>query len=388
MILLDKPFVSEFLKQTITRHRIPVINTPQLENFRLLGRPVIYPAETAIQHFKNGDSHRLYSNSENAIHWVVRHLAFTDLPRQINWLKNKGVFRQLLAERFPDFRFLVVDMADLDTVDVQSLRLPFIIKPAVGFFSMGVYKVSCADAWPGVVQAIRAEMKAVQSLYPAEVLDTAKFIIEDCIEGTELAVDLYYNATGEPVIVNIYQHLFASETDVSDRVYITSKAVTVRYKTQLEHLLADIGRLAGLKNFPVHAEVRLDSCGKAVPIEINPMRFGGWCAADIAHHAYQINPYRLYFDDTTPDWDKILAAKGPELTALIVLDMPKDVTAREVAAFDYPKLLARFEKPLELRRINYHEYPVFGFLFVETQPENVAELEAILQSDLKEFIQR
>ena len=47
---------------------------------------------------------------------------------------------------------------------------------------------------------------------------------------------------------------------------------------------------------------------------------------------------------------------------------------------------ARGIDPLELRRIDYREYPVFGFLIVETRPDNMAELEAILQSDLKEFI--
>lgn len=387
MILLDKPFVSDFLLETIAHNRIPVVDTPQLKKFKLMGQPPIYPPETVIQQFKNGGDPLLYSNSENAIHWIAEQLAFTDLPRQINLLKDKAIFRQLIKDIFPEFHFLTVDLADLDAVEVESLRLPFIIKPAVGFFSMGVHKVSSVQAWPKVVQAIRNEMKTVQSLYPAEVLDTAKFILEDCIEGTELAVDLYYNERGRPVIVNIYQHLFASETDVSDRVYITSRAIIWRYKDRLESLLADIGRLAGLKNFPVHAEMRIDAQGKIVPIEVNPMRFGGWCATDIAYHAYKINPYLVYFGSGRPDWAEILAAQGEAITALIVLDMPQDVPAAEISSFDYEKLLAQFEKPLELRKINFNEYPVFGFLFVETQPNNLAELEAILQSDLKEFIQ-
>jgi hypothetical protein len=42
--------------------------------------------------------------------------------------------------------------------------------------------------------------------------------------------------------------------------------------------------------------------------------------------------------------------------------------------------------PLELRKINYKEYPVFGFLFTKTRKENLVELERILRSDLREFI--
>jgi hypothetical protein len=49
-------------------------------------------------------------------------------------------------------------------------------------------------------------------------------------------------------------------------------------------------------------------------------------------------------------------------------------------------LLSRFEHPLELRKIDYKEYPVFGFLFAETSQANFGELERILRSDLKEFI--
>ena len=71
---------------------------------------------------------------------------------------------------------------------------------------------------------------------------------------------------------------------------------------------------------------------------------------------------------------------------LVVLDKPGDVPTEQIKKFNYKQLLAQFEKPLELRRINYQAYPVFGFLFVETQAENMAELETILRSDLKEFI--
>jgi hypothetical protein len=252
---------------------------------------------------------------------------------------------------------------------------------------MGVHKVAEPAEWPNVIRAIRAEMAAVQSLYPAAVLDTTTFIIEDCIEGEELAIDVYYDDEGRPVIVNILLHLFGSDKDVSDRVYFTSAAIIRRYRKRLKTVLADIGRLANLRHFPVHAELRLDGQGRIRPIEVNPMRFGGWCATDIAHHAYGINPYLCYFRQQAPEWDRILAGQSDRVCALLVLDKPGDVPAERIAAFDYDQLLARFEKPLELRRIDYQEYPVFGFLIVETRPENMAELEAILLSDLKEFIQ-
>jgi hypothetical protein len=40
----------------------------------------------------------------------------------------------------------------------------------------------------------------------------------------------------------------------------------------------------------------------------------------MAHYAFGINPYLMYLRQQKPDWKQILAAKGDEVTGLIVLD--------------------------------------------------------------------
>ena len=57
-----------------------------------------------------------------------------------------------------------------------------------------------------------------------------------------------------------------------------------------------------------------------------------------------------------------------------------------ITVFDYDRVLSKFERPLDLRKIDYREYPVFGFLFVEMSEENFSEIDVILKSDLTEFI--
>jgi hypothetical protein len=146
---------------------------------------VVIPPEAAIAQFRSGAARRLYANSENAINWIAHNLPFTDLPRQIQRLKAKAAFRRLLEPLFPDFYYRAVEIGALAAIDPATLPLPCIIKPAIGFFSMGVRKVSRPEEWPGVVRAIQAEMAAVQALYPAEVLDTTQFLIEECIEGED-----------------------------------------------------------------------------------------------------------------------------------------------------------------------------------------------------------
>ena len=190
-----------------------------------------------------------------------------------------------------------------------------------------------------------------------------------------------------PVILNIHKHIFSSHEDVSDRVYISSKEIIESNIDQFYVFLKEIGILSGVKNFPVHAEIRRDHNGSVLPIEINPMRFGGWCStADSTHLAYGFNPYVLYFSQKRPEWKEILKDKEGKLYSIIVLDNSTGIEGTQIASFDYDLLLSNFEKPLELRKIDFEEYPVFGFLFTETKEENLFELEKILKSDLKEFI--
>ncbi len=68
-----------------------------------------------------------------------------------------------------------------------------------------------------------------------------------------------------------------------------------------------------------------------------------------------------------------------------MLDNSTGYDGKDIIKFDYEALLASFENPLELRKIDYKEFPVFGFLFVETRDENFDELKRIFKSDLREF---
>jgi len=387
MILVDKPYVSDFLKETARANRIPIIKTAEARALGITEGAHLLSDKEAVARLKGADSIRLYTTTENAIGWIARHLAFTDLPEKIGLFKNKVRFRELLKPLTPDFHFKEVAGEDLDGLNLEEVPLPFVIKPAVGFFSMGVHKVATPGEWDAVRESIEAEIGNVRDLYPSEVIDAATFIIEEAIEGEEFAIDAYFDAEGAPVIVGIFHHLFASGEDVNDRVYYTSEAVVRENLEEFTRFLGAIGTLTGVRNFPVHVELRRTAGGALIPIEINPMRFGGWCSTpDLTFHAYGINPYLMYFTQQRPDWDAVLEGKEGKRYCIIVLDNTTGIEGGKIARFDYDRLLSRFDHPLELRRIDYTAYPVFGFVFTETSEDNLWELEQILRSDLREFV--
>ena len=387
MILVDQPYLSNFLKKTSIKFEIPIVNTEAAREFGLSAADNLLSERDAILRLRANTGTRIYTNSENAIGWIAENLAFTDLPEKIEIFKNKAKFRELMRPMHPDFYFREVALSELDNVVIDEIPLPFIIKPNVGFFSLGVHKVRTVDEWENVKTEIKLETAQKNDTYPTEVLDIATFIIEKNIEGEEFAVDAYFDENGNPVILGIYKHLFSSATDVSDRIYITSKEIIEENLGEFIYWLREIGDLAKISDFPVHLEIRRTNKREIIPIEVNPLRFGGWCTtADMTASAYGFNPYVYYFENKKPDWNEILSTRAGKLYSLVVLDNSTGYAGKEIAKFDYDALLANFENPLELRKIDYRTHPLFGFLFLETHEENFRELEEILKSDLREFV--
>jgi hypothetical protein len=117
------------------------------------------------------------------------------------------------------------------------------------------------------------------------------------------------------------------------------------------------------------------------------MRFGGWCTTgDLSWFAYGINSYEHFFYSKKPDWEAIFSSRKRKKYSLILLDNTTGFKPQEIDRFDFEALLADFEKPLHLRKIDLDKFGVFGFLFTETSTENESELEEILHSDLKKYV--
>ncbi len=387
MFFVDKPYVSEFFKMTVRDNAIPVVGTNIAKHLGLYSGTKVISENRAIEMARELGNPTIYITSENSIGWISKHLAFSNLPAKIELFKDKLKFRELIRSIFPNFYFKEIRTEDLKKIQFNEIPLPFIIKPTIGFFSIGVYKVSSYEEWVNTIDSIITELDQIKDLYPGEVLNTSSFIIEQCINGEEFAVDAYYNSIGKPVILSILKHTFSSETDVSDRVYISSKEIIESNLEEFTDFVEKIGNLAGVKTFPVHIELRRDNDGTLLPIEVNPMRFGGWCTtADISFLAYGFNPYLYYYSQKKPNWSEVLKGKEGKLFSIIVLDNSTGIDVDEITSFNYEKLLSNFEKPIELRKIDYKKYPVFGFLFAETREDNFIELKNILDSDLNEFI--
>lgn len=387
MILIDKPYVSDFLIRTIKQNNFQIISTP-IAREMIQDKSLNWISEKEARNiFDNNTETRVYTNSENSFSWIERNFNSSDLPDQIHIFKNKIKFRELIKDSYPDYFFLGVKFTELKDINIEKIKFPFIVKPAVGFFSLAVHKVDNASQWNDVLSTIETEIEQLQGIYPKEVVDITDFIFEEYIEGEEYAIDCYFDEKGEPVILNILHHIFSSESDVSDRVYSTSKEIMEKYSNEILDFLKTIGVKTNLRNFPAHVEVRIDNEGKVIPIEVNPLRYGGLCTTgDISSYAYGINSYKYFLENKRPNWNEIFSTRENKKYSIIVLNNNSGLDENEIDYFDYDLLLKDFEKPMSLRKVDFKKYLVFGFLFVETTAGKEDELKMILTSDLRKYI--
>lgn len=374
MILLDKPYVSEELKNYLVRTRTPVFGNET-------AREADSDNQFNLTHtFKGG---RIYASSENCLEWICENIQDEEMLRCINVMKNKALFRQKLHSLYPDFFFQEATLPDLFQIDPAELPLPLILKPSVGFFSEGVHVIETEKDWCLALQELEIQAASWKETYPDHVISDATFLLEQYIHGEEFAIDAYYDSQGEAVILNILQHNFATSQDTSDRLYYTSKEIILSHREQFTDYLNQVNKIFGACNFPFHAEIRVKD-HVICPIEFNPMRFAGWCSTDLAFFAYGFHTYHYYLNDVKPDWDVLLEGRDNRIYSLIVLTKPECLV--KIRDFDYNALCARFRKVLCLRRLNYRTNPVFGFLFTQNESPHDPELDYIIHSDLSEFV--
>lgn len=386
MFLIDKPYVSDFLIKTLKDFQFPVIANKQAKSLILDDEIHWISEEKAIQILKDNPQTSIYTNSENAIAWIEQHLSSSKRAQQIQLFKDKAGFRELVKDLYPNFFYKTVNWEEIQYLNIEDFQMPFVIKPNFGFFSLGVYIIHSENDWKIAQKDLSTQLS--NHIYPPEVLSTSSFIIEEYIEGEEYAIDSYFDEEGKVTILNILHHRFSSGTDISDRVYSTSKKIVLSLLNPLEKFLQTIGNRMDLKNFPLHFEVRVDAQGKIHAIEGNPMRFGGLCTtADLSGLALGLNSYVYFMEKRKPNWEEIFRGKEDKIFSLIVLNNSSGYADSSVKYFDYDLLAQDFEKVINMRKLNILKQTVFGFVFTETSQNNTQELDSILVSDLRKYIQ-
>lgn len=385
MIILDKPFVSDFLLNTAIETQIPVLDTPFVRNIPEAEKMNLLDAEDFFHRLATDPTAKIYSNSEDSAAWIYKYIPDSALAENIKRVKDKYRMREIFASLNPDYYFSKCSFEELEHLDVTDIPKPFVVKPVRGIASIGIRAVFTNEQWPEILNQIRKDRMDYGNAFSETVVDLNSFLLEGYIDGQEIAVDAYFNNKGDAVVVNILKHDFASKEDNSDRLYYTSNSIIREYLPRVEKYLDSVAKALKIRNFPMHMEVRITENGEFIPIEINPMRFAGFCTTDIALHAFGINPYRIYLEEQKPQWEKIFLSREETIFTMAVVDIPRQMDKDKVD-FNYDIMASKLENVLEVRKMDYKIFPMAAFVFAATKPEHIDELQRWLHDDMEDVI--
>lgn len=388
MIVLDEPYVSQPLLEWLEASGHPVLDNAVARTAGQ-GRALNYvPDVEARRRLDAGE--RVCTNSENALGWILENTHNENLTRAVALFKDKARMREILRDLDPDLFFRrcdAVSLASLDfEADFEDAPKPFVLKPSIGFGSMGVYVINDRAEWDAALADIDRNAKVWRGRYPESVVGIREFVLEGYLGGTEYALDAFFDEAGKARMLNVFRHDFASSEDTSDRMYVTSANIVRETAPLFEAWLNRVNERVGARNFPVHVEVRVDA-GHVSPIEFNPLRFAGLGSTDLSLFAYGFRTYEAFLENKMPNFDEAFADKDGKVYSMSLLNPPADADLS--APFDYDALCARFSHVLEMRRFDVKRFGAYGFLFLEVDERNerhAEELEYLKTTDLREFI--
>lgn len=319
--------------------------------------------------------------SEAALELVVSRIDDPARKNAIEVLKNKYTFRKLLTTIYPNYQYQFIKLQDLGDLKVTQKS---VIKPVKGVFGTAVRTIDRDTDLTTLAVELQAELSKNVGLFSESVLSTSDFIVEQYLEGEEYAVDMFYNNVGVPCIVNICHHPIPRNRAYLHMIYYSSQAVFDDIYVRAKHFFTELNRVLGVTNIPMHGEFKFDG-DRLIPIEINPLRFGGMGLGNLVFHALGINPYAHFLNNAEPDWQTIWQARSVDIFTFFIAynginsDLDNTQPNRK-------QLKQRFTEILLERTFDYQNQLVFGIYYLKETRQNISNLLEIEFDDFFELI--
>jgi hypothetical protein len=381
MALLADSYISPVLLNTLMRREVPALaeNERLEKELRRFCPSLILLRREEAKAIMSKSGSLIYTSAENMLPILVGDSNNKVRNENIMLFKDKVQFRRLMSELYPDYFFAEVRSG-------EDVHLPkgrsFVVKPASGLFSLGIRKVEGEEQLKQAIEEISKEIESNSHIFPPEVVSSERFLVEEYLTGDEYAFDAYFNSRSKPVVLGIYRHPLLNESDFRDVVYYTSADIMKDMLPRVEGFLKELSSHRKLKNFPLHGEFRVKD-DQVMPIEINPMRFGGLSLSDLLFFAYQINPYAAYFLREEPDWNNILSKADGETCFWVDSSIP---AGQGEIMPDHDEYAATFKELLGYCKLDPKRYTTFSIAFAKTK--EIGEAMKYLSFNFEDYIER
>ncbi len=329
--------------------------------------------ELCISEISFNKDDKLYISSQSSLELVMERTRCPERLRAIEILSDKYQCRSVMKPLFPDFHFETKKLSEI-TEDMFVRDLKYIIKPSKGFFGIGVKVVDEQADIHCLVDEIRQEIDLYSRVFSENVFSKEDMIIEEFIEGNEYGVDMFYSERGEPVIVALAHHPMPAKEQYRHVLYYTNHCMFERLYPQIESFFIRLNSILNIQALPIHAEFRLGRGEELLPIELNPLRYGGFGLADLSYYAYDQCPYFSFFQDQKYDWKKIWnERRRNNHYAWVLAYNGTRVDTSEINIDNAHAKLRVFigDKPLlHYQKLDYRNSPVFAIAYLAEEEEH------------------
>jgi biotin carboxylase len=193
-------------------------------------------------------------------------------PLAVARTRDKAAMRRALAEhaiRQPPF--VAVEADEDGTAAAEALGLPCVVKPLSLSGSRGVIRAND-------LREVRAAVTRVRAILVAAGRPAAEpLLLEGYIPGVEVAVEALMRE-GELEVLAIFDKPDPLEGPYfEETLYVTPSRLPNAVLDEVEQRTAGAARALGLREGPVHAELRVEG-GRAWVLELAARSIGGLCS--------------------------------------------------------------------------------------------------------------
>jgi len=371
-IITGKGYISELVTKIETEDKIKVKDEIKIE---VISEDNFRNSELIL---KAGD--KVYAPTESALEIILERSEDNIFTNAVNLLKDKHKFRELMSNMYPNFYFSKTTIDKLEKIKLDR-RKKYIVKPTKGFFGTAVKELTCETNISEITKDIRKELEENSRYFSESVLSKNELIIEQFVEGEEYAVDMYFDGDGKPEILNIYHHPLPEKKEYFHVLYYTNTYIFDSFYDRLNVIFVELNKYLNINNFPIHAEFKLEN-DQLIPIEMNPLRYGGFGLADLAYHAFGFNPFNAFFDNFKPNWQQIWQNKKDMHFGWILGYNGTDIDM-ELNKPDHVAFREYLGNILHYVEIDHKENPVFSIAYVKDDCSK--SLQRFLKTEFNDF---
>lgn len=193
-------------------------------------------------------------------------------PGAVAHTREKASMRRVLeAGNVPQPRFALLGLGDEVAAAVRVVGLPCVVKPLSLSGSRGVIRANDLERASAAVRRVRGILAG------AGEREDAPLLLESYLPGAEVAVEGLLRS-GRLEILAIFDKPDPLEGPYfEETLYVTPSRLPAAALTEVERVAALAARALGLREGPVHAELRVHD-GRVSVLELAARSIGGLCS--------------------------------------------------------------------------------------------------------------